>query len=146
MGKFTQGEENKVDGCEGSRSCIGNVLSGAGLDLDYAAIREQVQKNLFDAFFGPGDKGVYSPSLQTTVYEMANAVLRQVKEVESIYIDTPNVHYLPVAPLGYKFEDDVFLPTSAPAGTICCTVSRNKHVSKDALGSVVGGAVLRSKL
>lgn len=35
----------------------------------------EVKKVLVDTFFGPPEKGVYSPSVQATLYDMAKAVL-----------------------------------------------------------------------
>lgn len=35
----------------------------------------EVKKVLADTFFGPPKEGVYSPSVQATLYDMAKAVL-----------------------------------------------------------------------
>jgi len=37
-----------------------------------------VKKVLADTFFGPPDKGVYSPSVQNTLYLMAKATLNRL--------------------------------------------------------------------
>ena len=47
--------------------------------------------------------------------------------VKDISIFPPNIHMIPFMPLekfGSKFQDDVYVATSEPAGTIKCTVSR----------------------
>ena len=43
---------------------------------------------------------------------------------QSVTMDAPNIHFLPTPPAGIKFEDDVYIATSEPHGTIQCTVSR----------------------
>ena len=59
----------------------------------------------------------------------------KTKYVESVSIYTPNMHMIPFMALkqlgrthsgteALSFEDDVYVATSDPAGTIHCTVSR----------------------
>ena len=36
----------------------------------------------------------------------------------------PNIHFLPSLPAGIKFDNDVYIATSEPHGTIQATVSR----------------------
>jgi len=95
--------------------------------LDYFEIREKLRSQILLGFFGPAEKGVYSPSLQATIYDIGCLILQAVSEIETTRIDTPNLHYLPMKALdqlGEKFEDDIFIPTSEPSGTITCTVGR----------------------
>jgi len=88
-----------------------------------------VKKVLIDTFFGPTKGGVYSPSVQSTLYDMAKAVLARVPDVSSIQLKMPNIHFLPVNlstkdnPI-VKFNDDVFLPTDEPHGSIQASLSR----------------------
>ncbi|KAF9597448.1 hypothetical protein IFM89_018894 [Coptis chinensis] len=90
-----------------------------------------VKKLLVDTFFGPPNEGVYSPSVQSTLYHMARAVLNRFPDVASIQLRMPNLHFLPVnlpskdSPTIVKFEDDVFLPIDEPHGTIEASVSRS---------------------
>jgi urate oxidase len=42
---------------------------------DYQKTYEEVKDVLVTTFFGPPHEGVYSPSVQKTLYEMAQAVL-----------------------------------------------------------------------
>jgi urate oxidase len=95
--------------------------------IDYAAVRTRVRSELQRGLFGPAHGGVYSASLQASVYDAGCMVLTALPVVDSIAIDTPNLHYLPMkalAALGESFDDDVFLPTSEPSGMIHCTVRR----------------------
>lgn len=99
----------------------------AAAKIDYASIRSVVCQNLLDGYFGPAAGGVFSPSLQATIYDMGCLVLKAAPDIADISIDTPNLHYLPfrsLESLGDKFEDDVFVPTDEPSGSIHCTVSR----------------------
>ncbi|KAH0917774.1 hypothetical protein HID58_025434 [Brassica napus] len=90
----------------------------------------EVKKVLMDTFFGPPETGVYSPSVQRTLYLMGSAVLRRFPDVASIHLKMPNIHFLPVNlstkenPSMVKFKDDVYLPTDEPHGSIEATLSR----------------------
>ncbi|XP_010905734.1 uricase-2 isozyme 2 [Elaeis guineensis] len=91
---------------------------------------EGVKKVLVDTFFGPPDVGVYSPSVQNTLFLMAKAVLSRFLDIVSIQLRMPNLHFLPVNlsskenPDMVKFADDVYMPTDEPHGTIEATLSR----------------------
>ncbi|ONK71331.1 uncharacterized protein A4U43_C04F7380 [Asparagus officinalis] len=92
---------------------------------------QDVKKVLEATFFGPQNVGVYSPSVQNTLYLMAKAVLNRFQEITSIQLQMPNLHFLPVNlsskdnPSLVKFAHDVFLPTDEPHGTIQATVTRS---------------------
>ncbi|KAI7747602.1 hypothetical protein M8C21_019118 [Ambrosia artemisiifolia] len=89
-----------------------------------------VKKVLMDTFFGSPKEGVYSPSVQATLYDMAKAVLGRFPDISSIHLKMPNIHFLPVNlsskvnPVIVKFEDDVYLPTDEPHGSIEASLSR----------------------
>ena len=78
--------------------------------------------------------GGYSVSLQASIYDTACLALTALPVVSTIKIDTPNKHYLPAKLLDnlgdrtgeevLVWEDDVFIPTDEPSGTITCTVGR----------------------
>ncbi|XP_022968310.1 uricase-2-like [Cucurbita maxima] len=89
-----------------------------------------VKKVLADTFFGPPKEGVYSPSVQYTLYEMANNVLSRFHVISTVRLKMPNLHFLPVNISTkdnrsiVKFEDDVYLPTDEPHGSIEACLSR----------------------
>lgn len=88
-----------------------------------------VKKALMDTFFGSPKEGVYSPSVQSTLYQMAKAVLSRFHDISSVKLKMPNLHFLPVNlstkdNVIVKFEDDVYLPTDEPHGSIEASLSR----------------------
>ncbi|XP_016469505.1 uricase-2 isozyme 1 [Nicotiana tabacum] len=89
-----------------------------------------VKEVLLNTFFGPSKGGVYSPSVQATLYEMAKAVLGRFPDISFIQLKMPNLHFLPVNlsskdnPVIVKFDNDVYLPTDEPHGTIQATLNR----------------------
>lgn len=91
---------------------------------------QDIKKVLIDTFFGPPREGVYSPSVQSTLYDMAKAVLGRFPDVATVQLNMPNIHFLPVNlsskdnPVIVKFEDDVYLPTDEPHGSIEASLSR----------------------
>lgn len=93
---------------------------------------EKAYKNALDSlievFYGNPATGIYSPSVQYTLHEMSQEALRRVPEMESITMRLPNIHFLPYnhEKSGVKFEDDVYIATSEPHGTIQATVTRRR--------------------
>jgi urate oxidase len=67
----------------------------------------------------------YSPSVQTTLFQMGKAALRAAPEISKITL--PNKHCLLVdlAPFGMENHNELFVPTDEPHGQIEGTVSRN---------------------
>ena len=93
---------------------------------DYDAAYDAVMHGLCDTFFGPARGGVYSPGVQATLYAMGCAVLARVGAVSSISLALPNLHFLPTLPANIPFENDVYVATSEPHGSIMATVSRDR--------------------
>ncbi|KAL2326625.1 hypothetical protein Fmac_025683 [Flemingia macrophylla] len=89
----------------------------------------EVKKVLADTFFGPPNVGVYSPSVQNTLYLMAKATLNRFPDIAYVHLKMPNLHFIPVnisnkdGPI-VKFDDDVYLPTDEPHGSIQASLSR----------------------
>ena len=93
--------------------------------MDFDGIYDAVIQTCMDTFFGGVSKGVYSPSVQFTLHEMGQAVLQRVGVVASIKFSLPNIHFLPCAVVNSSgFEDDVYVATSEPHGTIEAEVAR----------------------
>ncbi|CAI5507597.1 unnamed protein product [Closterium sp. Naga37s-1] len=75
---------------------------------------------LTDTFFGPPQGGVYSPSVQRTLYLMGEEVLSRVPEADSVHLKLPNLHFIPInlPGIGLKHEDAMYSPTSDPPDSI----------------------------
>mmetsp|Transcript_13537 Transcript_13537/g.32083 ORF Transcript_13537/g.32083 Transcript_13537/m.32083 type:complete len:355 (+) Transcript_13537:13-1077(+) len=94
---------------------------------DFAAVRRTVREQLKYGIFGPARGGIYSASLQASIYDAACLVLDAAPHLKDLQLFTPNLHYIPAGfleRLGEKFENDIFYPISDPSGTICCKVVR----------------------
>lgn len=94
----------------------------------YSQTYKAVQTLLLNTFFGPPEVGVYSPSVQNTLFLMAEAVMKRFLELEFVHLKMPNLHFLPVdmPAISLKFEHDIYMPTDEPHGTIEASLTRNK--------------------
>ncbi|XP_010031311.2 uricase-2 [Eucalyptus grandis] len=108
-----------------------DTLSSVPRDLLYFQERYMdVKKVLMSTFFGPPKEGVYSASVQSTLYQMARAVLAGFPDISAVQLKMPNIHFLPVNistkdnPSMVKFNHDVYLPTDEPHGSIQASLSR----------------------
>ena len=68
----------------------------------------------------------YSPSAQTTLFQMGEAALAVCPEISHLDLAMPNKHYLPVnlAPFSLENKNEIFTPTDEPHGQIEASVSR----------------------
>lgn len=68
----------------------------------------------------------FSPSAQTTVFQMAEAALAACPEISRIDLSMPNKHFIPInlAPFGLENKNEVFLQTEEPFGLIEASVGR----------------------
>ncbi len=93
----------------------------AGLDFDaeFAAVRATLLE-----VFADHD----SPSVQTSIWIMARAILEQHEEVEEVRMVLPNLHHLLVdlAPFGLVNDREIYTPTTEPHGLIEATVRRGE--------------------
>lgn len=56
---------------------------------------------------------------------MGDAVVKAVKPIDSVYLNLPNLHFLPAKPVGVAFQDDVYIAASDPSGNIEAVVTRS---------------------
>jgi urate oxidase len=70
----------------------------------------------------------YSPSAQTTLFQMGEAGLGACPEISKLDLAMPNKHCLLInlAPFGLENKNEVFLPTDEPHGDITATVMRDE--------------------
>lgn len=68
----------------------------------------------------------YSPSAQTTLFEMGTVALDVCPEISRIELAMPNKHYLPIdlSRFGRENKNEVFTPTDEPHGQIEAVVTR----------------------
>lgn len=107
-----------------------SAVQGPAGTFDYDAAYHSARSGLLDAAFGPAKGGVYSPSVQYTLFEMAGLVMQRCAQVESVFLNMPNLHFLPAKiegpPPHNAFEGDVFVATSEPHGNIEAVVTRRQ--------------------
>lgn len=97
----------------------------------YEVISASIERILADVFFGPSDTGVFSESVQATLYEMAAEVIKAHDGINKINLYLPNIHtfVFPLEKYGIENKDhtgkpDIFYPTDEPHGMISATVER----------------------
>ena len=70
----------------------------------------------------------YSPSAQTTLFQMGEAALAACAEISELDLAMPNKHCLLInlAPFGLENKNELFVPTDEPHGDIVATVARHE--------------------
>ena len=92
--------------------------------IDFDELYAKITRALTELFYGPPRGGVYSPSVQHTLYQMGAAVVERAKEVRQVTLTAPNLHFIPArVPGSEDFDDDVYVATSEPRGRISATSS-----------------------
>jgi urate oxidase len=89
--------------------------------LKYDDVWAAVRKRLVDVFIAHT-----SPSVQSTLYAMGEAVLADFADVDEVCLSLPNKHCLLVnlEPFGMDNPNEVFLPIDEPYGLIEATICR----------------------
>lgn len=105
-----------------------------GRRQDYNKIFSTIKNTLLHTFTGPADTGIYSPSVQKTLYEMGEAAIRNQPAITQISLYMPNIHFLvfPTEKIGVQNKDrtglpDTFYPIDEPHGMIKATVERTNR-------------------
>ncbi|KAJ7372253.1 hypothetical protein OS493_019697 [Desmophyllum pertusum] len=81
---------------------------------------------ILEKFAGPPDTGVYSPSVQNTLYKAEEKILNSIPQIGNVEMMMPNIHYFTVnmAPFGMANKDEILMATDKPAGLIKAALSR----------------------
>ena len=89
---------------------------------DWTQVRQLVRNCLLGVF-----SNRFSPSVQKTLHEMAEAVFEACPAIDQITLQMPNQHHIPadIAKLGLENENDIFVPTPEPFGMIGATIRRD---------------------
>jgi urate oxidase len=92
-------------------------------DLDFDAAYEAVKTTLLEVFADHD-----SPSVQTSIWIMANAILERHDEVEAVRMVLPNLHHwlVDLSPFGLTNDREVYVATTEPHGLIEATVRRGE--------------------
>jgi urate oxidase len=90
---------------------------------DWTTHRQSIRSAILEVFANR-----FSPSVQKTLFEMADAAFVACPAIEEISIAMPNQHHLlaNLEPLGLENDNEVFVPTSEPFGMISATVQRDR--------------------
>ena len=91
------------------------------IDVEFGAVFRTVRSALLDAFALHD-----SLSVQHTLYAMAEVVLDSIDMVQSITLEMPNRHHLPIdlTRFGLANRNEIFVATEEPHGLIKATLSR----------------------
>jgi urate oxidase len=70
----------------------------------------------------------HSPSVQTSIWLMARAILERHAEVDEVRMALPNLHHwrVDLAPFGMDNDNEIFVATTEPHGLIEATVRRGE--------------------
>ncbi|KAE8739788.1 hypothetical protein FOCC_FOCC014713 [Frankliniella occidentalis] len=105
--------------------------------VDFDRVWHTVKECILDKFAGDPKEGIFSPSVQNTLYLAAKMVLDQVDEIERVEMQMPNKHYNSLDLSKFQstikggFEHhEVYQPTDKPAGIIHAQLERsNKEMA-----------------
>ncbi|XP_072046161.1 uricase-like [Amphiura filiformis] len=95
--------------------------------VDFDKAWETVRSTILDIFAGPPVTGIYSPSVQNTLYIAEKQILEKIPQVERVDMEMPNVHYFlaDLAKIGMQNNNEVFMPTEKPFGYIRGAIERH---------------------
>lgn len=96
------------------------------LQADWSAARQTIRDALLRVFAEQ-----FSPSVQATLFQMAEAAFARCALIDEISITMPNQHHLPVnlSALGLTSTNTTFVPTDEPHGLISAVVRRDDKES-----------------
>ncbi len=89
---------------------------------DWTKHRQSIRNAILDVFANR-----FSPSVQKTLFEMAEAAFEACPAIDEISIAMPNQHHLlaNIGQLGLENDHEIFVPTSEPFGMISGNVKRD---------------------
>lgn len=106
---------------------------------DYSQVKKLAADGIFDSAW-EGARNITletfalenSVSVQATMYNMCQSILKQFKQINDVSYSLPNKHYFEIDLSWHKGiqntgkDAEVYAPQSNPNGLIKCTVSRNQ--------------------
>nr|CAD7570541.1 unnamed protein product [Timema californicum] len=120
----TQARNGECNYCDNKCGCDHN--------LKFCPSRDIVKECILDKFAGPPEKGVFSPSVQNTLYLTEKMALDKVPQICRIEMHMPNKHYftldLSKFPSLVKGENkEVYQPVDKPSGIIHAILERKSR-------------------
>ena len=125
-------------GFEGFPKCENTTLPGTADRILATSFRATWHFASAPASYGEADDAIlaamlkvfaenYSPSAQTTLFQMGEAALQACAEISRLELAMPNKHclLLNLAPFGLENKNEVFVPTEEPFGLIEARVARD---------------------
>ncbi len=87
----------------------------------YSSTNAKIMETMLAVF-----ANTFSPSVQTTLFQMGEAALKAAPEISKVNLAMPNKHCLLInlSPFGLENKNELFVPTDEPHGQIEGTVSR----------------------
>ncbi|KXJ16611.1 uricase [Exaiptasia diaphana] len=97
-------------------------------DVDFNTVWQIVKSSILQEFAGPAHSGVYSASVQNTIYLTEVSILNQVPQIGYVEMVMPNAHYFNfnLAPFGIENNNEVLMPMDKPSGNIKAGLSRRQ--------------------
>jgi urate oxidase len=105
--------------------CIYEYAHHEGVDFDHVA--KTVKDAIIGQFAGPATTGLFSPSVQKTMYDACKEMIAKEASLLTAEIQMPNLHYwkYDLSKMGVAQNNDVFFPTDDPSGVIAIKVGRS---------------------
>lgn len=98
--------------------------------IDYNEVYDSIQRITIETFSGPADTGVYSASVQQTIYDISQKILTRYHFIDTITFKLPNIHFYLVDFTSFKTElqnkGEVFYTFDGAHGQIEATFGRPK--------------------
>ncbi|XP_071629829.1 uricase-like [Temnothorax longispinosus] len=103
--------------------------------VDFDRVWDMVKECIMQNFAGPPDTGIYSPSVQNTLYLTEKCILNKVKQIRSIEMQMPNKHYFDLdfskfSKVIQGQNKEVYLPMDKPSGIIYARLNRKDFSPK----------------
>lgn len=103
--------------------------------VDFDQVWHMVKDCIMENFAGPPDTGIYSPSVQYTLYFTEKCILDKVQQIASIEMKMPNKHYFDIdlskfSKLVQGQNKEVYLPMDKPSGIIYAQLNRKNVTSR----------------
>ncbi|OXU21020.1 hypothetical protein TSAR_011367 [Trichomalopsis sarcophagae] len=110
--------------------------TASGVDFD--EVWRTVKNCILENFAGPPNSGVYSPSVQNTLYLAERGVLSKIDQIFSIEMQMPNKHYFDIdlskfSKLVPTENKEVYLPMDKPSGIIYAQLNRKDFNARSKL-------------